>query len=216
MKALNLDSINEANLVSIIGVNTAEFKYYIDKYSCLKVIKDTSLAIQLKSFAQENPSTFQKLIILIKHGNFLYAFPYTDEMLYCDANLLLYHNNKFIALDTLEKDFFLKRTNLEREFNYMIERIGLNQPRNMNRLQKFITLFEDSLLGDKFHELSLKDTTMLLKLANEGIHNPYGSITNTSAYTKNYKQIILDLKNEKNGDIRYFRLHEGFGAFLEV
>lgn len=225
--AYNVDSIKYSNQIIGVAINAHLLNGLISiipnnlKKEISKIrreVKDTSLGITLRLHSWGDGQGFAPEIIYVSNNkNFEYAFPFRDEYYY-------YELQPYWGVENRDKDliqWFNYQMNFTQQFNFILSGLCLNKKYKLPQLQRFITIFEDSLLkmnpityGKNIQvsrEITLKDTTYLKSIV---IHERFRNERPCSdSISKNINNIIEDLKKYPDKSVRYFRPIEGGNAF---
>jgi len=211
------DSTHYDNFILNIALATPEFaseKYFNMKHLKAfefakelilrkKEIKDTASGILLRKhdWTYDGGQSFSKTIVFVSNGkDFEYAFPFLDEFYYH-----LEHSKK--NSDLYSDYVFNQHKNFEFQLNYIVHKLDLNKSSRRNKLNRFITLLADSLLGMK--EIEAAEVDSLKKQLNHITNQNYNENPCSDSASKTINAIIADLQNITNRSIRYFQCKEG-------
>jgi hypothetical protein len=166
-----------------------------------KEIVDSSLGIVTRFHQWDASGGYQyrkRLIYISNMKNFEFLLPFTDEYYRFHADVSIKND-----LDRL--------SNLGTQLNYAIFKLGIDKDSNNNRVNQFISLVLDSLIG--LREYRLKDTGILKKYSE--INDTYNDacIRNNS---KNIIKIISELENSSPNNVRFFSCAEGFKTYWRI
>jgi len=157
---------------------------------------DSSIGLRLAHHSWVYEDLSSSIISVSSGDSLLFAFPFYDE-----------HAHRIIS-DSLYREEQLKHANLEIQLNHIRQEMGWNTTKDKTKVNRFITLFTDSLLH--LREFTTKDTGSLKRELFKS--REYASLM--ELYPEILKKHIGFLSTEAaKKDVRLFTLHDGYYGF---
>jgi hypothetical protein len=146
------------------------------------------------------------IVYLNNHKDFEYAFSFDDELYYLEQPFLVHDERLRAILD--------QRCHLQDNLNISAARLHINSLNSEKQINRFVTVFFDSLL--ECSEMNLKELDLVTADMKRAIDFVGGGAARDSC-TSNYDRNIRNMRNEiKNKTARYFAARRGVNGYWRI